>query len=83
MEEEDALGPLQVSLPQPQNEDTLQVRWLSSPDIWNVDGANCHPMFVLKSFVPQKLVCESDIQESPGGDQCPEDPQTRTRKATF
>lgn len=83
VEEEDTLGPLQVSLPQPQNQDTLQVRWLSNPDIWNVDGANCHPMFVLKSFVPQKLVCESDIQESRGGDQCPEDTQTRTRKANF
>nr|XP_034350606.1 LOW QUALITY PROTEIN: gametocyte-specific factor 1-like [Arvicanthis niloticus] len=40
LEEEDTLGPLQVSLPQPQNEDTPQ------------------------SFVPQKLVCESDTQES-------------------
>ncbi|XP_076784418.1 LOW QUALITY PROTEIN: gametocyte-specific factor 1-like [Arvicanthis niloticus] len=64
LEEEDTLGPLQVSLPQPQNEDTPQVRWLSNPDIWNVDSANCHPMFILKSFVPQKLVCESDTQES-------------------
>ncbi|XP_028724452.1 LOW QUALITY PROTEIN: gametocyte-specific factor 1-like [Peromyscus leucopus] len=64
MEEEDTLSPLHVSLPQPQNEDPLQVPWLSNPDIWNVDGANGHPMFVLKSFVPQKLVCESDTPES-------------------
>ncbi|XP_055458282.1 gametocyte-specific factor 1-like [Psammomys obesus] len=83
LEEEDTLGPLQVSLPQPQSEDALQVPWLSNSDIWNVDGANCHPMFVLKSFVPQKLVCESDTQESRGGDQPSEDPQTRTRRANF
>lgn len=31
MEEEDTLGPLQVSLPQLQNEDTLQVHWISNP----------------------------------------------------
>lgn len=83
LEEEDTLSPLHVSLPEPQTEDTLPVRWLSNPDIWNVDGANSHPMFVLKSFVPQKLVCESDTQESQRGDQTPEDPRARTRRANL
>uniref|UniRef100_A0A8C9PA02 Gametocyte specific factor 1 like n=1 Tax=Spermophilus dauricus TaxID=99837 RepID=A0A8C9PA02_SPEDA len=66
VEEEDTLSPLKVSLPSSEpNDDPLQVSpWLSNPDIWNVDGANCHPMFVLKTFVPQKLVCESDTRES-------------------
>lgn len=30
-----------------------------SADTWNMDNSNCYPMFVLKPFVPQKLVCES------------------------
>ncbi|KAH0501726.1 Gametocyte-specific factor 1-like [Microtus ochrogaster] len=83
LEEEDTLSPLHVSLPEPQTEDTLPVRWLSNTDIWNVDGANSHPMFVLKSFVPQKLVCESDTQESQREDQNPEDPRAKTRRANL
>ncbi|XP_007535334.1 gametocyte-specific factor 1-like [Erinaceus europaeus] len=38
--------------------------WLPNPDSWNVDSTDCHPMFILKTFVPQKLVCESDRRES-------------------
>ncbi|KAM9589881.1 gametocyte-specific factor 1-like [Trichechus inunguis] len=66
VEEDDTLNPLKVSLPSSeQNGNTPQASsWLPNPDIWNVDGANCHPMFVLKTFVPQKLVCESDTRES-------------------
>ncbi|XP_077015620.1 gametocyte-specific factor 1-like [Tamandua tetradactyla] len=66
VEEEDALKPLKVGLPSPQqNGKPLQVfPGLPSPDTWNVDSADCYPMFVLKSFVPQKLVCESDTRES-------------------
>ncbi|KAL6051180.1 hypothetical protein STEG23_006257 [Scotinomys teguina] len=81
IEEEGTLSTMHMSLPQPQNEDMLQVPWLSNPDTWNIDSANCHPMFVLKSFIPQKLVCESDTQESRRDDQPQEDPQTRMRRA--
>ncbi|XP_055977972.1 LOW QUALITY PROTEIN: gametocyte-specific factor 1-like [Sorex fumeus] len=42
-------------------------RWLPGPDTWNVDNSNCRPMFVLKTFVPQKLVCESDARASEMG----------------
>jgi hypothetical protein len=79
VEEDGSLSPLEVSIPSSeQNDNPLQDSpWLPSPDIWNVDGPNCHPIFVLKSFVPQKLVCESDTRVRERGDQPPEDPQTR------
>ncbi|XP_004585873.2 gametocyte-specific factor 1-like [Ochotona princeps] len=66
MEEENNLSPLQVNLPGAEpDKDPLQLSpWLSSSDIWNVEGADCHPMFILKTFVPQKLVCQSDVRES-------------------
>ncbi|XP_032209620.1 gametocyte-specific factor 1-like [Mustela erminea] len=66
VEEEDGLRPLKASLPSSeQNGNALPgPPWLPSSDVWNVDGTNCHPMFVLKTFVPQKLVCESDTRES-------------------
>ncbi|ELW66782.1 Gametocyte-specific factor 1-like protein [Tupaia chinensis] len=65
MEEEHVLNPLKASLlSSKQNSSPLQVSpWLPNPDIWNVDDVNCHPMFVLKTFVPEKLVCESDRKE--------------------
>nr|XP_005909795.1 PREDICTED: gametocyte-specific factor 1-like isoform X1 [Bos mutus] len=68
MEEEDSLSPLKVNLPNAgqkgnRNASPVSPR-LPNPDLWNVDSTNCHPMFVLKSFIPQKLVCESDIRES-------------------
>ncbi|NP_001245333.2 gametocyte-specific factor 1-like [Sus scrofa] len=65
-EEEDSLRPLKVSLPSSeQNRNAPAVSpWLPNLDGWNVDSTNCHPMFVLKTFVPQKLVCESDTRES-------------------
>ncbi|XDB56775.1 hypothetical protein AB1E18_010237 [Capra hircus] len=68
VEEEDSLSPLKVNLPnagQKGNRDASPVSsCLPNPDVWNVDSTNCHPMFVLKSFIPQKLVCESDTRES-------------------
>ncbi|XP_045384850.1 gametocyte-specific factor 1-like [Lemur catta] len=65
MEEEDNLSPLKVGFPSSEQDDPVQTSpCLPDPDIWNVDGTNCHPIFVLKTFVPQKLVCESDTRES-------------------
>lgn len=66
MEEEDSLCPLKVSLPSSEQSGNIPPErpWLPSSDVWNVDSTNCHPTFVLKTFVPQKLVCESDIRES-------------------
>uniref|UniRef100_H0WWV8 Gametocyte specific factor 1 like n=1 Tax=Otolemur garnettii TaxID=30611 RepID=H0WWV8_OTOGA len=66
VEEEDSFSSLKVGLPSSEQKDnSLNTSpWLPNPDVWNVDGANCHPMFVLKTFVPQKLVCESDTRES-------------------
>ncbi|XP_068381389.1 LOW QUALITY PROTEIN: gametocyte-specific factor 1-like [Eschrichtius robustus] len=73
VEEEDSLSPLKVSLPSSeQNGDTPPVSpWLPNPDVWNVDSTNCHPMFVLKTFDPQKLACESDTRESEREDHPP------------
>uniref|UniRef100_A0A2K5F1U0 Gametocyte specific factor 1 like n=1 Tax=Aotus nancymaae TaxID=37293 RepID=A0A2K5F1U0_AOTNA len=53
LEEEDTKNPLKQISPS-----------LPSPDIWNVNGADCQHMFVLKTFIPQKLVCENDTKES-------------------
>ncbi|XP_018873021.3 gametocyte-specific factor 1-like [Gorilla gorilla gorilla] len=66
VEEENTENPLKVSPPSSeQNDDTQQVSpCLPSPDIWNVDGANCQHVFVLKTFFPQKVVCENDTKES-------------------
>ncbi|CAI9154685.1 unnamed protein product [Rangifer tarandus platyrhynchus] len=67
VEEEDSLSPLKISLPnagQKGNGNASPVSpHLPSPDVWNVDSTYCHPMFVLKSFIPQKLVCESDTRQ--------------------
>uniref|UniRef100_A0A8P0NBG5 Gametocyte specific factor 1 like n=3 Tax=Canis lupus TaxID=9612 RepID=A0A8P0NBG5_CANLF len=66
MEEEDSLHPLKASLPNSEQNGNAPPGppCLPSSDVWNVDGTNCHPMFVLKTFVPQKLVCESDTRQS-------------------
>lgn len=66
VEEEGSLSPLKVSLPSPEKNGSAPPvsPWVPSPDVWNVDGTNSHPMFVLKTFIPQKLVCESDVGES-------------------
>lgn len=85
VEEEDSLSPLKFSLPSSeQNGNTPPVsRWLPNSDVWNVDSTNSHPMFVLKTFVPQKLTCEIDARESEREDHTPsltpppEDHQTR------
>ncbi|KAB1262491.1 Gametocyte-specific factor 1-like [Camelus dromedarius] len=72
-EEEDSLSPLKVSLPsskQDGNTPPVSPR-LPNPNVWNVDSTNCHPMFVLKTFVPQKLVCDSDTGESEREDHTP------------
>ncbi|XP_010827430.1 PREDICTED: gametocyte-specific factor 1-like [Bison bison bison] len=73
--EEDSLSPLKVNLPNAgqkgnRNASPVSPR-LPNPDVWNVDSTNCHPMFVLKSFIPQKLVCESDTRESETDDHNP------------
>ncbi|XP_010629738.1 gametocyte-specific factor 1-like [Fukomys damarensis] len=66
VEEEDGTSPLEVTLPHPeQNAEGPQVSpGLSTSDIWNVDDADNQPKFVLQTFTPQKLVCESDTRES-------------------
>ncbi|XP_005392551.1 PREDICTED: gametocyte-specific factor 1-like [Chinchilla lanigera] len=66
VEEEGSGGPLEVTLASSeQNAEALEVSpSLSTSDIWNVDDTESHPKFVLKTFVPQKLVCESDAGES-------------------
>ena len=73
VEEEDSLSPLKVSLPSSeQNGNTPPVSpWLPNPDVWNVDSTNCHPMFVLKTFDPQKLACERDTRELEREDHTP------------
>ncbi|XP_004687073.1 PREDICTED: gametocyte-specific factor 1-like [Condylura cristata] len=59
-EEDDILSPLKVNLPDSQKGTTPPVSpQLAHRDVWNVDS---HPMFVLKTFVPQKLVCESNTR---------------------
>ncbi|XP_058893869.1 gametocyte-specific factor 1-like isoform X1 [Kogia breviceps] len=72
-EEEDSLSPLKVSLlSSEQNGNTTPVApWLPNSNVWNVDSTKCHPMFVLKTFVPQKLTCESDTRESEREDHTP------------
>uniref|UniRef100_H0VBT4 Gametocyte specific factor 1 like n=1 Tax=Cavia porcellus TaxID=10141 RepID=H0VBT4_CAVPO len=65
VEEEGSTNPLVTLLSSEQKAEALWVT--SSPptsDIWNADDADSHPKFVLKTFVPQKLVCESDAGES-------------------
>uniref|UniRef100_A0A9L0IX53 Gametocyte specific factor 1 like n=1 Tax=Equus asinus TaxID=9793 RepID=A0A9L0IX53_EQUAS len=71
--EEDSSSPLKVSLlSSEQNGSAPPVSpWLPNAEVWNVDGPNCHPMFILKTFVPQKLVCESDARESEREDHPP------------
>lgn len=66
VEEADSLSLLKVSLPNPEQDgSTLPVfSWVPNTDVWNIDGTNSHSTFVLKTFVPQKLICESDSRES-------------------
>ncbi|XP_028636919.1 gametocyte-specific factor 1-like [Grammomys surdaster] len=33
------------------------------PDVWNVDHTNHFPSFVLETFAPKMLVCESDSRD--------------------
>lgn len=63
-EEEHSLSPLKTSFPSAeQNGSTPPVApWVPSPDVWNIDDTNSHPVFVRKTFVPQKLVCESNTE---------------------
>lgn len=51
----DSSSPGTVSLPSSgQNRSTSAASsWLPSPEVWNVDGTICHPMFVLKTSVSQ------------------------------
>ncbi|XP_023367743.1 gametocyte-specific factor 1-like [Otolemur garnettii] len=53
VEEEDSFSSLKVGLPSSEQKDnSLNTSpWLPNPDVWN-------------TFVPQKLVCESDTRES-------------------
>ncbi|XP_020767075.1 gametocyte-specific factor 1-like [Odocoileus virginianus] len=68
VEEGDSLSPLKISLPNAGQKGNGNASpgspRLPSPDVWNVDSTCCHPVFVLKSFIPQKLVCESDTRQS-------------------
>ncbi|XP_024415048.2 gametocyte-specific factor 1-like [Desmodus rotundus] len=63
-EEEDSWSPLQVSFPSPEQNGHAppECPWVPNPDVWRVDDTNSHPVFVLKTFVPQKLVCESNSE---------------------
>ncbi|XP_019603934.2 gametocyte-specific factor 1-like [Rhinolophus sinicus] len=65
-EEEDSLSLVKMSRPSPEQDGHVLPAspWVPNPDVWNVDSMNSHPMFVLKTFVPQKLVCESDTRGS-------------------
>ncbi|XP_057556868.1 gametocyte-specific factor 1-like [Hippopotamus amphibius kiboko] len=73
VEDEDSLSPLKVSLlSSQQNGNTPPVSpCLPNPNVWNADNTNCRPTFVLKTFIPQKLVCESDTKESETEDHTP------------
>ncbi|XP_004649042.2 gametocyte-specific factor 1-like [Octodon degus] len=66
VEEEGSTSPMEATLPSLEQRAEAPPASLSLPtsDIWNVDDADSHPKFVLKTFVPQKLVCESDAGES-------------------
>ncbi|XP_004774589.1 gametocyte-specific factor 1-like [Neovison vison] len=33
------------------------------PDVWNIDNTHHSPSFVLKTFAPKTLVCESDSRD--------------------
>ncbi|KAM5219573.1 LOW QUALITY PROTEIN: gametocyte-specific factor 1-like [Hipposideros larvatus] len=66
VEEEDSLSLVKISFPRPEQKvSALSVSpWVPNPDVWNVNGTNSHHMFVLKTFVPQKLICESNTRGS-------------------
>ncbi|XP_004612676.2 gametocyte-specific factor 1-like [Sorex araneus] len=66
LEEEGSWSPPRLGAEQDPDGPWLS-RWHPGPDTWNVDNGNCGPMFVLKTFIPQKLVCESDAQASERG----------------
>ncbi|TKC52647.1 hypothetical protein EI555_004503, partial [Monodon monoceros] len=36
---------------------------IPDPDVWNVDNTHHSPSFVLKTFAPKMLVCESDSRD--------------------
>ncbi|XP_037020327.2 LOW QUALITY PROTEIN: gametocyte-specific factor 1-like [Artibeus jamaicensis] len=66
-EEGDSWSPLQGSFPSPEQNGSSPPGspWVPlgpNPDVWNVDDTNSHPVFVLKTFVFQNLVCESDSE---------------------
>ncbi|XP_036900653.1 gametocyte-specific factor 1-like [Sturnira hondurensis] len=63
-EEDHSWSPLQVSFPSSgQNGSSPpESPWVPNPDVWNVDDTNNRPVFVLKTFVPQKLVRDSDSE---------------------
>lgn len=67
--EEDAGGPPRLGQPCAEQDRAgpWSSHWHPNPDPWNVDNSDCRPMFVLKTFVPQKLVCESDGRASERG----------------
>ncbi|KAF6088081.1 gametocyte specific factor 1 like [Phyllostomus discolor] len=58
-EEEHSWSPRKVSFPSPEQNGSAppESLWVPNPDVWNVDDTSSHPVFVLKAFVPQKLVC--------------------------
>ncbi|KAM6174705.1 gametocyte-specific factor 1-like [Erethizon dorsatum] len=66
VEEEGSISLMEVTPPsREQNAEVLQASPSpSTSDIWNVDDTDSHPKFVLKTFAPQRLVCESDVGES-------------------
>lgn len=64
VEGEDSSSPLDMSFPSAEQDGSTAPGspWVPSPDVWSINDANSHPVFVLKTFVPQKLVCESDTE---------------------
>lgn len=66
VEEEDSLSPVKMSFPRPEQTGSappVSPR-VPNPDVWNVNGTNSYHIFILKTFVPQELICESDIRRS-------------------
>ncbi|XP_037703360.1 gametocyte-specific factor 1-like [Choloepus didactylus] len=36
---------------------------IPDPDVWNIDNTHHSPSFVLKTFAPKMLICESDSRD--------------------
>lgn len=65
VEEEDSLSLVKISFPRPEKESAPPMSpGVPNPDVWNVNGTNSHHIFILKTFVPQKFICESDTRRS-------------------